>query len=1601
MSWSSRRAILVLIVVLAMGCLAFWQQAAAQRAVRPAVPVDSPAPGPQPLPGVGPSRDGFDLTGLTLPRDNRLTKQIEAAVDYIEASKRGESRWDEVCRLLQLLIDHPQDVFAQLPRKGPKGKTVYAWVSVKKEANRLLGSLPRQGREFYELTYGPKAQEMVEKARDNGDKQLMGVVMSRFLYTRAGAQAAEWLATHLLDRGDYVGSARYFKLLIQRGGAEEIAPKTLFKAAYAFHQAGDADAEAEAWKHLQDQTSEIRLADRSVSLGELKDYVNGLVRVEADRNIHDHPLYRGNLQRNGQGFGGTAFLVPRWSAPLLVNYGDPSENGYNSAQRYIQQAREQLEGLNQPILSTFFPITVTVSKNEQKDPLVIYRSYWGIHAVHIKTGKVAWYSPNRWSLQRMLETNEILDARIQQAVTRWLGSYFGPKVKRFQILFENSTVGSLSADEQYVYTIDDLAIPPTDVNLNRMGRGGYSASYGEPLNEAVSQNKLQAFSLVREGALAWEQPSDNKGPLADSFFLGPPLPVDGKLYVLNEKQQELRLVQLDPDQQGKVLSIQTLATTRNKMEQEIGRRIRAAHLAYGEGILVCPTNAGALFGVDLLSGSLVWAYPYSEADSTSVGSSAPRPGVPPGLAIRRTVNTNPIQSLNNEWRISAPIIHDGKVIFTAPDAQSIHCVDLRGGSKLWARSRADDDLYLAGVFKNTVLVIGKQSAKGYSLEDGKLLWKLDTGLPSGQGVASDNIYYLPLQSAARTKEPEICAIDVLRGQVVAHTRSRKLEVPGNLLFYQGDVVSQGVDQVVAYPQLAVKLAQMDALLEKDPNDPLGLTERGELRLDKGDLGGAVADLRKALDNKPPEDTREKARRKLYEAFTEYFQRDFTQAKPYLDEYEQLCTVEGNPVEERRRKANFLCLVAKGREKEGDLLDAFERYQQFVEVAGHQELISVVDEPAVKAAPDVWSQGRIAAMVANATPENRKPLEDLINRKWQELRISEKASVDDLRNFVKTFGSLFRVGKEARLILAERLMEEAGPRSLLEAELELSLLRGPQESPELAARAVETLARLNMRKGLLEDAAYYYRLLGTRYASVIVSDGKTGEELLNQMFTDPRLLPHLDSPGQLGGGGQGRQITTTEETGSFGYTSNTYYFPQAGEPLPFFARNQLSMRFNLHQLRITDTRTGEELMSKNLTPTQFQNMISRTGGNAYRVKFSFQNVGHLTVLPVGHMVFGIDPVKGEVLWEKNLLGNLNRPGLQGFNFSQIGFDPRDDTVQVTYPDGWVQRLGQSGQLGGAVLCIQTYDALEALDPLTGRTLWTRNDIGQRSHVFSDDQHVYIVEVGADGSPSSTRVFRAYDGVSVNVPDFADLYQKRLWLSGNRLLLSEKDATNAVHLRLYDILTGKDLWKQSFPTGSIVLESEGTHLTGVLEPNGQVHVFDLDQQKPVLQTKLYYPEHARNVTRAHLLSDGRYLYVTLDNPNNAAARVGGTQSALYNNSGLRALPVNGWVYCWEIRTGNIRWFNPAVNQMLILNQFHELPLVLFAARHNELINNGRGTRQVVEVKAIDKRTGKHVHESTSTTRTLFHHLNVDVRGGTIEFIGDNRKITFHLRGNLAKK
>ena len=556
---------------------------------------------------------------------------------------------------------------------------------------------------------------------------------------------------------------------------------------------------------------------------------------------------------------------------------------------------------NLPVMPGFFPIATK--------GMLIYRTHTGVRAVAIKelTAKGRTYKPGEivWnSFKFSAGLANLLDQTpaTRPIVDQWLGGggavmpapnqfqpfpgpgmggmyYFHPNLPGVPaVLYENTMLGTLSTDHQYIYAIDDLAVPPP------YGYNPYIFQQGNmgEVRKFVTQNVLMAFSIERGGKLEWDLGGQDDPLFAESHFLGAPIAIGGKLYVLNEKnpagntpggEADLRLVCIDPNKktaQGHATVIEPiqslgLVQPQSRVSYDVTRRTNAVHLAFGEGILVCPTNAGEVFGVDLMNRALVWSYPYRETahlgpfQNNNMGMPGFGPGMPrPGFPGQPMGNP----SLGN-WKSAPPAIAEGKVVFTAPDASSVHCINLRDGTPVWKTAQADGDLFMAGVFNGKVLIVGKTSIRALNLQTGQRLWSVNTGdMPSGQGIASKNVYYLPLSKG------EILAVDVDRGTLKAHNRAAgdaaKI-APGNLVFYEGCVLSLTPTDVVAYPQLTARLEAATVALKADPENLEKLTNHGELLLKDGQVQAAVTDLEKVVARKADGPLGPYAADRLYEA----------------------------------------------------------------------------------------------------------------------------------------------------------------------------------------------------------------------------------------------------------------------------------------------------------------------------------------------------------------------------------------------------------------------------------------------------------------------------------------------------------------------------------------------------------------------------------------------------------------------------------------------------------------------------------------------------------------------------------------------------------------
>src|SRR5579872_1238128 len=423
--------------------------------------------------GVGPTRPAEPTTDDT--SDRALRRQLDAATEAIRAED-----WKQAAAALDNILRVERDTRLALRRDGKEHVIV---VSAQQEAERLLMALPPEGRQIYEQTFGPRAAQALKEARDKKDIAALQRVVDRYLYTSAGVEALQDLATLHLDRGHYDLAALYYEQLLRHRGLARWTPSQLIQAAIAFRHVDHNGSAALVSRELLD-----RAGDGAFPLGttraELQKELDKLAKAALPT---DWPFAGGTPSRNGRAIGGPPYLVHDWWMSLV--------RSQVSSGKWLQQAERQLAERGQPMMSAALPITLVLTGRDEKlIPLVVFRSHWGIHAVDASSGKLRWETPSQFSMDRMG-----VDSKKNGVVSKWADEYLK---SRPQTLIENSTVGTLSTDGRYVYAIEDFEVPPAQLMEKTDDRVAPRPFADPVINNAVHASELQAYDAA-VGKLKW------------------------------------------------------------------------------------------------------------------------------------------------------------------------------------------------------------------------------------------------------------------------------------------------------------------------------------------------------------------------------------------------------------------------------------------------------------------------------------------------------------------------------------------------------------------------------------------------------------------------------------------------------------------------------------------------------------------------------------------------------------------------------------------------------------------------------------------------------------------------------------------------------------------------------------------------------------------------------------------------------------------------------------------------------------------------------------------------------------------------------------------
>jgi outer membrane protein assembly factor BamB len=288
--------------------------------------------------------------------------------------------------------------------------------------------------------------------------------------------------------------------------------------------------------------------------------------------------------------------------------------------------------------------------------------------------------------------------------------------------------------------------------------------------------QLVALDLKEEGKIAWAvggRASPEEPRLEGIFFLGPPLPDQGRLYLLGESVGDVSLYVLDAAS-GRLLWSQLVALPPRDRDvfTDPVRRLAGATLTLADGILVCPTTSGGVVAVDPATRMLRWACQYPVVEDRFATDPPLHPWDPATEGLADT----------------AAVVADGRVILLAPDAKQLLCLDLATGRRLWARDRGDL-LYVGCADEGKVVMVAAHSVLALNLSDGAPAWRRDLPaqtVPSGRGLLAGHCYWLPAAE-------QLLQIDLREGRIVRQIKAAG--TLGNLVVHRNRLISQSLEAV--------------------------------------------------------------------------------------------------------------------------------------------------------------------------------------------------------------------------------------------------------------------------------------------------------------------------------------------------------------------------------------------------------------------------------------------------------------------------------------------------------------------------------------------------------------------------------------------------------------------------------------------------------------------------------------------------------------------------------------------------------------------------------------------------------------------------------------
>lgn len=1224
---------------------------------------------PAPLP---PADSEAQLT----PR--RLIKVYENATRLLEQGETSQG-----LSLLQMILDHPSD--DMIP---PDANRSSARIGLKSLVWDTLGNLSARQRETYDLLFGEQAKDVL-RAADRPERLKLQEVTRRFYFTDVGFEAALRLGSLYFDWTDYSSAADEFKRLLNDPRLKSVdRPRVLFQAALACRLANEPDNALAYLKELKRLSGDaaltiggkaVPLFDRDSEAVAWLDRFTGddLQGLGHDLTL-DWPTFRGDAARNATAAPALPLREQDWSFRTIPMSEADDPRQMELIEADLDSLYRQLAPNDYLLLPAANPIVV--------NGLIVFRSLGNIKAIDLDSGELVWESyavdPGLDSLLRNFHENASTDDSRITPLRRFM----------MQRSWKDLACGTLSCDGRYVYSVEEQGVVLPD----------QIARYRQNSQESFDHNRLMAFEL-KTGKDVWElggPREESRLPLAGAIFLGPPLVQDRNLFVLALLDGEVNLISLAvrESQDGRVVPqvawSQPLPLSPGSEELGLGHSIRMSGLtpSFSSGVLVCPTGHGAVVAFDLTRRLFRWRYQYE------------RPLIFPHNVRNMLNQLDADYGLSpddqDRWVDSVPVIASGRVLLTPDDSAELHCVNLSDGRLQWKVPRGQD-LYLACVHEDRVVLVGRNGVRARDLADGRELWTIPLPAPSGRGALVGSHYFVPLSSAA------VAAVDLDGGRLLGIAPSEHHRIPGNLVAGEGFLVSQTHNLIYryrSYPELQAMVAHV-------PKSSESVALEAEWQLLEEGPEAAVPLLERAWDENPSG----RLKRILTRALLTGLETDF---KRFAAEKERLAEL----TRDSPARAEFKQVYVSGLIRSGRAREAFSELLN--QAADERQYLARQNE---RVRSDRWAQARLLELYRNAPPEEQAALRQFVRARWDQVGGGGDSKLQS--RLIQFFEPL--PGMESLRLQQIRRLDPYTQSLELELAL-MSLHENSRTAEALEARAAHF--RLLMKLEHVEQAEILRQALLAEPANRRLADGETVGHLVEWGLENEKLaswrksLDHKwprgavevreePSPNQSFLGGE-TAIPVTNDPGLFRYWS--FYFNTQYKRLTVYdslGRNRGEWNLTGHNGRSTDLQFDRELLL----------------------------YGHLAVVRFADSFYVLDLLGGgqpPVLLHGPYELSRPFPGMLDNQrlmlHSESGQLPNGHLV-VRMFDMFHRPFGRVEMAGGTIV-FQQDSRLIAIDPIGGDELWNRRISGFGRPLCGSEAYLSAVSV----EDEAIDVFRTLDG-----------------------------------------------------------------------------------------------------------------------------------------------------------------------------------------------------------------------------------------------------------------